>query len=70
MTFRTQIFLPDEWADALKHLAEERGAPVGVVARQAVIEWLREWTAREGYPRTSLTRAAEEPAPYGNSEPE
>jgi len=70
MTFRTQIFLPDEWADALKHLAEERGAPVGVVARQAVIEWLREWTARESYPHAARTRAADAPAPYDASDPE
>lgn len=70
MTFRTQIFLPDEWAEALKRLADERGAPVGVLARQAVIEWLRERSAQEGYPRMPLNRAAEAPATYESSERE
>jgi len=60
MTFRTQIFLPDEWAEALKRLADER----------AVIEWLRERPAQEGYPRTPLNRAAEAPATYESSERE
>jgi len=41
MTYRTQVFLPDEWAEKLKQRSEATGAPAGVLARMAVIEWLR-----------------------------
>lgn len=47
MTFRTQVFLPDEWADVLQRLAAERGAPVGVLARMALIEWMRDQVGGE-----------------------
>ncbi len=68
MTYRTQIFLPDEWAETLKRLADERGAPVGVLARQAVIEWLRERTEQEGHGRKPVDLVAEPPATYESSE--
>ncbi len=42
MTYRTAITLPDEWAEELERLAKERGAPPAVMARMALIEWLRE----------------------------
>jgi len=42
MTYKTAVSLPDEWAEELERLAKERGAPAAVLARMAIIEWLRE----------------------------
>ncbi len=42
MTYRAQVFLPDEWAAELDKQAEENGTRPTVLARMALIQWLRE----------------------------
>jgi len=42
MTYRAQVLLPDEWAAELERQAEENGTRPTVLARMALIQWLRE----------------------------
>ncbi len=42
MTYRAQVLLPDEWAEELEKQAEENGTKPTVLARMALIQWLRE----------------------------
>jgi len=42
MTYRAQVLLPDEWASELERQAEENGTRPTVLARMALIQWLRE----------------------------
>jgi Ribbon-helix-helix protein, copG family len=43
---RTNIYLDDEQLELLRALGQRRGAPVAVLVREAVDEWLRTQGAR------------------------
>ncbi len=42
MTYRAQVLLPNEWAEELEKQAKENGTKPTVLARMALIQWLRE----------------------------
>jgi len=49
MNYQTVVRLPDEWGEELKRISDETSVPPAVLARQWLIERLRDMrTARDG----------------------